>query len=100
MSDAALQSRPWPGHTSKELQAFIDAGHERSELMAAEIARRVLVEAGDVSVMFPTERLRHAQAGQKAANRPAEDLTPEGIQLVIPGAERRPLPTTKQGELF
>lgn len=36
----------------------------------------------------------------QAANRPAEDLTPEGIQLVIPGVERRPLPTTKQGELF
>lgn len=32
--------------------------------------------------------------------RPAEDLTPEGIQLVIPGAERIQPPSVKQGELF
>lgn len=32
--------------------------------------------------------------------RPAEDLTPEGIQLVIPGAERVQPPSVKQGELF
>lgn len=31
---------------------------------------------------------------------PAEDLTPEGIQLVIPGAERVLPPTVKQGELW
>jgi hypothetical protein len=31
---------------------------------------------------------------------PAEDLTPEGIQLVIPGAERVLPPTAKQGELW
>lgn len=32
--------------------------------------------------------------------RPAEDLTPEGIQLVIPGAERVQPVTQRQGELF
>lgn len=32
--------------------------------------------------------------------KPAEDLTPEGIQLVIPGAERVQAPSAKQMELF
>lgn len=32
--------------------------------------------------------------------RPAEDLTPEGIQLVIPGAERVAPPSQKQMDLF
>lgn len=32
--------------------------------------------------------------------KPAEDLTPEGIQLVIPGAERVQAPSVKQMELF
>jgi hypothetical protein len=31
---------------------------------------------------------------------PAEDLTTEGIQLVIPGAERVQPASVKQGELF
>lgn len=32
---------------------------------------------------------------------PAEELTPIGVQLVIPGCERRPGPTTpKQGSLW
>lgn len=32
--------------------------------------------------------------------KPAEDLTPEGIQLVIPGAERMQPPSRAQMELF
>jgi hypothetical protein len=35
-----------------------------------------------------------------AFTRPAEDLTPEGIQLVIPGAERIQPASVKQGDLF
>lgn len=31
---------------------------------------------------------------------PAEDLTPEGVQLVIPGAERVQPASQRQGELF
>lgn len=31
---------------------------------------------------------------------PAEELTPEGVQLVIPGAEKRPPATAKQMELW
>lgn len=36
----------------------------------------------------------------KGRVRPAEDLTPEGIQLVIPGAERQQPAGKKQMELF
>lgn len=45
-------------------------------------------------------RYRAGEFGKPIKFHPAEDLTPEGIQLVIPGAERRQLPTTKQTELF
>lgn len=36
----------------------------------------------------------------RALERPVEDLTPEGIQLVIPGAERVAPPSQKQLDLF
>lgn len=37
---------------------------------------------------------------RKPVKRPAEDLTPEGIQLVIPGAERQQPAGKQQMELF
>ncbi|MEX0684041.1 MAG: hypothetical protein WD472_11395 [Dehalococcoidia bacterium] len=41
-----------------------------------------------------------SEAEARAADRPAEDLTPEGVQLVIPGAERIQPENQKQGDLF
>lgn len=49
-------------------------------------------------------QLRHAHHMRHtppATMTPAEELTPIGVQLVIPGCERRPADTTKkQGELW
>lgn len=92
--DSAFKTAPYPAYTIPELQAFIAEGRPNADVMAAEIVRRQKVEAGDVSVMMPGERLRFAK------KKPAEDLTPEGIQLVIPGAERVQAPSKKQMELF
>lgn len=64
--DAAFQSRPWPSLTSAELAAAIikpTTPDERRTAMKAELDRRAKVAAGDVSVMFPAERLRHIRAG-------------------------------------
>lgn len=38
--------------------------------------------------------------GKEQKPKPAEDLTPEGIQLVIPGAERQQPAGKQQMELF
>lgn len=38
--------------------------------------------------------------GRGCQRRFAEDLTPEGIQLVIPGTERKTAPKQKQLDLF
>ena len=47
------------------------------------------------------EQRRMAEVdADEALLRPAEDLTEEGIQLVIPGAERVQPASQKQGELF
>ena len=61
MSDSAFRSPPYAGCTTKQLNAAIMAGNG-TDRMVAEIERRAKRDAGDVSVMFPGERLRHAQA--------------------------------------
>lgn len=57
MSDAAFKTAKYPAYTTAQLQAFVTEG-KGNEAMEAEIARRVLVEAGVWSVMTPGERLR------------------------------------------
>lgn len=59
--DAAIKYRPYPSYTTAELLRLAANGHPASDAMLAEIARRQKVAAGDISVMFPTERLRYAQ---------------------------------------
>lgn len=59
--DTALKTRPFPSYTAKELEGFIAAGRDAEGRMAAEVARRQKVEAGDFSVMFPSERLRFVE---------------------------------------
>ena len=61
MSDAAFKSAPFAGHTSAELQAAVNRGEDPRLAMRHEIARRAQRDAGDVSVMTPGERLRHAR---------------------------------------
>ena len=61
MSDAAFKSAPFAAYTSAELQAAINRGEDPRLAMRFEIARREKVAAGDVSVMTPGERLRHAR---------------------------------------
>lgn len=64
--DAAFASRPWPSLTTAELTAAAakpTTPADRRAKMEAEIERRAKVAAGDTSVMFPAERLRHIEAG-------------------------------------
>lgn len=56
----------------------------RSDKEAASVLQKVLGPGWRVEVV----------------GRPAEDLTPEGIQLVIPGAERVAPASQKQLDLF
>ena len=56
--DSAFATAPSPGFTTAELLAAIAAGRG-NPVMTAEIERRALRDAGDVSVMTPGERLRH-----------------------------------------
>lgn len=50
-------SRPYPGYTLSQLQAFIADG-KGTDKMVAEVARRKAIAAGDASKMLPHERLR------------------------------------------
>lgn len=59
--DSAFPTAAYPGHTTTELTAAIAAGRG-TPAMIAEIDRRARRDAGDVSVMTPGERLRHARA--------------------------------------
>lgn len=64
--DAAFASRPWPSLTTAELKAAAakpTTTPETRTKMEAEVERRAKVAAGDTSVMFPAERLRHINAG-------------------------------------
>ena len=66
MSDAAFKSAPFAAYTSAELRAAVERGENSADArakMVMEIARREKVAAGDVSVMTPGERLRHARKG-------------------------------------
>lgn len=60
MSDSAFKSAPFSGYTSREMLESISKNRPSAlikELMLEEIGRREKVAAGDVSVMFPAERL-------------------------------------------
>jgi hypothetical protein len=61
MSDAAFATAKYPAYTTAQLQTFLAEGRG-NHAMEAEIARRILVEAGVSSVMTPGERLRRARA--------------------------------------
>lgn len=65
--DAAIKSHPYPGYTTAELLRLATDGHPAYDAMLAEIARRQKAAAGDISVMFPTERLRYAQQTKEQA---------------------------------
>lgn len=61
MSDSAFKSAPFAAYTTKELAASVERASAPAETIAkmvAEIARRAQRDAGDVSVMYPGERLR------------------------------------------
>lgn len=64
--DAAFATAAYPGNTTAELRRAIEAGRDTTGKMAAEIERRERAAAGDVSVMTPGERLRHAAAARAA----------------------------------
>ncbi len=58
--DNAFATKPFGSYTVSNLEAFIAEGRDTEGKMAAEVARRAKVKAGDVSVMTPAERLRFA----------------------------------------
>lgn len=58
--DNAFSGRAFPGFTTAELVAKIDAGCNDPRIVA-EVARRKAVAAGDVSKMSDGERLRFAK---------------------------------------
>jgi hypothetical protein len=68
MSDSAFKTAMYPAYTTAELLASVERkkadGYAPMDYagMVAEIKRRELVAAGDVSVMTAGERLRHAKA--------------------------------------
>jgi hypothetical protein len=64
MSDAAFKSAPFAAYTSAQLREAVERGENSADArakMIMEIARRAQRDAGDVSVMTPGERLRHAR---------------------------------------
>jgi len=63
--DSAFATAPYSAYTAAQLLAFI-AANRGNPVMLAEIERRTLRDAGDISVMTPGERLHHIQK-QKGA---------------------------------
>lgn len=84
--DAAMRGEPL--HHVQNPSSIFRAGWK-----AFWVARGMAVHAG------PRDRAEVVNVAP-LPKRPAEDLTPEGIQLVIPGAERRMPAGRKQWELF
>jgi len=70
--DAAFATAKYPGYTTAELGCMLIKHEERRVIypanqlkdIRAEIARRAKVDAGDVSVMTPGERLRFVKTGK------------------------------------
>jgi hypothetical protein len=65
MADSAFKTAPFAAYTTKELTAALgraEISDDTSRRMVAEIARRAQRDAGDVSVMYPAERLRFAKS--------------------------------------
>jgi hypothetical protein len=61
MADSAFKTAPFAAYTTVELTAALDRAEvsdDTSRRMVAEIVRRAKRDAGDVSVMYPAERLR------------------------------------------
>ena len=63
--DSAFATAPYSGYTTDQLRVMAQTSANAAKMLA-EIDRRERVAAGDVSVMTPGERLRHARA-QRAA---------------------------------
>ena len=64
MADSAFKTAPFAAYTTKELTAALgraEVSDDTNRRMVAEIARRAKRDAGDVSVMYPAERLRFAK---------------------------------------
>lgn len=65
MADSAFKTAPFAAYTTKELTAAVErveTSEDACRRMVAEMARRAKRDAGDVSVMYPAERLRYAKA--------------------------------------
>jgi hypothetical protein len=65
MADSAFKTAPFAAYTSAQLREAVERGENSADArakMIMEIARRVQRDAGDVSVMYPAERLRFAKA--------------------------------------
>jgi hypothetical protein len=65
MADSAFKTAPFAAYTTAELTAAAardGANYVAAAKMLAEIARRAQRDAGDVSVMYPAERLRFVRA--------------------------------------
>jgi hypothetical protein len=59
--DAAFKTAKYPAYTTAQLKKFIAEGVDADDeaKMTAEIERRAKRDAGDTSVMTPSERLRN-----------------------------------------
>jgi hypothetical protein len=61
MADSAFKTAPFAAYTSAQLREAVERGENSADArakMIMEIARRAQRDAGDVSVMYPAERLR------------------------------------------
>jgi hypothetical protein len=61
MADAAFKTAPFAAYTTKELMAAVERKENSEDArakMILEVVRRAQRDAGDVSVMYPAERLR------------------------------------------
>lgn len=64
--DTSITSSAFPAFSIENLRAFLAEGRDTEGKMAREIARRERVQAGDVSAMSPSEKLRFFRKGGKA----------------------------------
>ncbi len=62
--DSAFATAPYSGYTTDQLRQMVSRPSANARAMWAEIDRREKVAAGDMSVMTPGERLRHARNQQ------------------------------------
>jgi hypothetical protein len=107
MTPAQLASRPYGRDPWRAVvvcggaeyrRAFFPIIAELQQLDMIDANAKILVTEGGIGEQRgQLGEILRALGGDQA---PAEDLTPEGIQLVIPGAERMQPPSRAQLELF